>query len=52
VVNKINLFKNKDGVIYQHPERSCDQCLKYPCISNMNKFKCNFAKFGCKNYTE
>ena len=24
--------KDKDGVRYQHPERTCKECAKYPCF--------------------
>lgn len=45
-------YKDREGLVYKHPERSCDRCLKYPCIDNMNVLRCNFAKYGCKNWSD
>lgn len=33
------------------PDRSCKECKKYPCMSNFEIFRSDFAKYGCKNYT-
>lgn len=32
------------------PERSCIDCKRYPCMSNFEVFKSDFAKYGCKNF--
>lgn len=44
--------KDKDGVKYQHPELLCKECKKYPCFSGIENFKCDFAKYGCRKYTD
>lgn len=44
------MYKDKDGFRYRHPDRSCERCLKYPCIEGMNKLKGDMAKYGCKLY--
>lgn len=49
---KINIFKDKDGFTYQHPERSCNRCLNYPCIDNMDKLLSDFAKYGCIHFDD
>lgn len=46
------MFKDRDGFFYRHPERSCNRCINYPCIPNMNKLLCNFAKYGCRLYSD
>jgi hypothetical protein len=43
----MNIFKDKDGLTYAHPERSCKRCLNYPCIENMDTLLSDFAKYGC-----
>lgn len=46
------MFKDKDGFHYKYPERSCDRCLKYPCLEKMEILKSNFAKFGCRGWED
>ncbi len=43
----MNIFKDKDGLLYSHPERSCKRCLNYPCVENMDTLLSDFAKYGC-----
>jgi hypothetical protein len=43
-------LKNKDNYVYKYPHLSCKECVKYPCLSNFQKLKSNFAKFGCKYF--
>lgn len=45
-------FKDKDGLTYRHPERSCKKCLNYPCIEHMDKLCSDFAKYGCRNWSD
>lgn len=45
-------FKDKDGLTYRHPERSCKKCLNYPCIEHMDKLYSDFAKYGCRNWSD
>lgn len=45
-------YKDKDGFSYKHPERSCLRCLNYPCLPHMDKLLCDFAKYGCKNWSD
>ncbi len=46
----IQQAKDKDGIKLKFPTRSCKQCKKYPCILNFELFKCDFAKYGCKQF--
>ena len=50
-IGKVN-YKDPNGLTYKHPERSCKRCLKYPCIANMDKLYSDFAKYGCKNWSD
>lgn len=43
-------IKDKDGVKIKYPERSCSQCIRYPCMQNMDEFKCDIAKYGCRDF--
>lgn len=45
-----NIFKDKNGFTYTHPERRCKDCTKYPCIRNMDRLLSDFAKYGCVKY--
>lgn len=47
-----NFGKDKDGVKYQHPERTCIDCRKYPCFRGMINCQCDYAKYGCINYKD
>lgn len=47
-----NFGKDKDGVKYQHPERTCKDCKKYPCFRGMENRRCDYAKYGCVNYRD
>lgn len=44
--------KDKDGVKYKHPERTCKECAKYPCFIGIEKKVCDFAKYGCISYKD
>ena len=46
------IFKDENGFHYRFPERSCDRCLKYPCVDDMQILKGNFAKYGCENWVD
>jgi hypothetical protein len=48
----MNVFKDRDGLTYAHPERSCSTCLNYPCLDNMETLLSDFAKYGCINYSD
>lgn len=43
-------YRDTDGFTFRHPERSCKLCLNYPCVTNMDKLRCDFAKYGCINF--
>lgn len=43
----MSVFKDPDGVVYAHPERSCKNCLNFPCLDNMQELRSDFAKYGC-----
>lgn len=44
--------KDKDGVRYQHPERTCKECAKYPCFTGQEGMACDYAKYGCRKYKD
>lgn len=44
--------KDKDGVKYKFPNRTCKECEKYPCFMGIQNMKCDFAKYGCINYKD
>ena len=44
--------KDKDGVKYKYPARTCKECVKYPCFIGIEKKICDFAKYGCVDYKE
>ena len=46
------MFKDKDGVSYRHPERSCKQCKLYPCLEGIERLRADFAKYGCKLFDD
>lgn len=35
------------GVVLKFPERTCKECLKYPCFVGIKNVKSDLAKFGC-----
>lgn len=43
---------DRDGIKYQHPERSCKWCKCYPCMELSEKVDVDFAKYGCEEYEE
>lgn len=52
-VKKVKNFDRDDeGIIYKHPERTCKECVKYPCFKGIENFVCDFAKYGCRKYVE
>lgn len=47
------IFKDPDGVVYKYPNRTCKDCIKYPCMKNMDTvFSSDFAKYGCTKYKD
>lgn len=54
---KIVFDRDKDGLKYQHPERSCAYCKFNPCIEfyddlGFKALNVDFAKYGCIEYEE
>ena len=45
-------LKDKDGIKLKYPERSCSQCIRFPCMQNMEELKCNMAKYGCREFKD
>lgn len=43
--------RDVNGVYYKFPDRTCKDCLKYPCLDSMDKLLCDLAAYGCKHYT-
>lgn len=52
VAKKQAIDKDKDGVKYKYPARTCKECVKYPCFIGIEKKICDFAKYGCVDYKE
>lgn len=46
------IIKDDFGIQLKYPARDCKICKRYPCMQNFEIFKCNFAKYGCKEYKE
>jgi hypothetical protein len=52
-MNDLNkLLKDSSGFRYKYPNRSCSNCLKYPCFLRMDNLHFDFAKYGCSEYKE
>ena len=47
-----NFDKDRDGIKYQHPERTCKECAFYPCFRGIQRGTCDFAKYGCIKYRD
>lgn len=47
-----NFGKDRDGVKYQYPERTCKQCSKYPCFRGQENRISDYAKYGCVDYKD
>lgn len=45
-------YKDDEGIIYKHPERTCKNCIKYPCFKGIENFVCDMAKYGCIEYKD
>ena len=41
-------MKDKYGTKIKYPNRTCQECAKYPCFEGIEKCRSNFAKYGCK----
>lgn len=52
MAKKQAIDKDKDGVKYKYPARTCKECVKYPCFIGIEKKICDFAKYGCVDYKE
>ena len=46
------IIKDEFGIQLKYPDRDCKECRKYPCMQNFSIFKCNFAKYGCKDFEQ
>lgn len=46
----IRVSRDKFGIKYQFPNRTCIDCKKYPCFQGIQNCVCNFAAYGCKYY--
>ena len=45
-------LRDTDGKKFKYPDRDCKRCVLYKCVLNMHKLRCNFAKYGCRDYKE
>lgn len=53
LITNESFLKDKDGISYKHPERSCKECLKYPCFKGQDiSTSCNYARYGCIKYID
>lgn len=52
MAKQLNSFFDKDGVRYQHPERTCKECTRYFCFRGQEGKTCDFAKYGCRKYKD
>lgn len=41
------IAKDRHGVVYTRPSRSCKKCINYPCFKGIENRACDFAKYGC-----
>lgn len=46
----INFDRDKEGIKYKFPSRTCKECFLYPCFRGMETFSCDMAKYGCRDY--
>lgn len=51
-MNLLSIAKDRSGVKYKYPSRTCSNCLKYPCFEGIKKCNSNFAAYGCTYYLE
>ena len=45
------IIKDEFGIQLKYPDRDCKDCTGYPCMQNFDIFKCNFAKYGCRDFS-
>lgn len=38
------------GIVLKHPERTCKQCIRYPCFEGIKRCCCDFARYGCFSF--
>ena len=46
------LPRDSQGIIYKFPNRTCKECVRYPCFDGIENMSCDFAKYGCRKYTD
>lgn len=52
-LRKLGRERNKYYQKYhKYPARTCTECILYPCFRGIENMKSDFAKYGCKNYTD
>lgn len=44
----MKVARDKYGTKLKYPNRSCIDCAKYPCFDGITKCISDFAKIGCK----
>lgn len=37
---------------HKYPARACEICSLYPCFKGIENMKSDFAKYGCRSYSE
>lgn len=49
---KKDILRDSSGTKYKHPERTCKDCERYPCMKGMDNLVCDFAKYGCRQFKD
>lgn len=47
-----SVLKDCAGIKYKYPNRTCKECVRYPCFEGIKSMSCDFAKYGCRKYTD
>lgn len=46
------MITDSSGIELKYPKRTCNKCIRYPCLKNMELCRCDFAKYGCLDYNK
>lgn len=49
-MKKTRIDRDSQGVHFKYIDRSCKMCSHCPCFEGMEYCKCDFAKYGCKDF--
>lgn len=48
---KKETIKDKYGIKLKFPDRTCQECKRYPCFEGIERCISDFAKYGCIIYS-